>query len=354
MGAGLILWVVTGQFSSGGGQDEASAAQPNEISDEAAPVTVGVLTARTSEYRQHIRIPGATGPDKQTLLVARTEGVVAELPFEKGAKVGRGAVVARLDGPDILAAVETAQALLNQRSAEEEAARRLFENGNSAQLSLDAAISARAAAEAQLKQAEAAADRLRVRAPFAGLLDRRLVEEGNWVQPGSEIANLLALDPILVSCMVSERDVNTLRLGDTAEVRLADGQSVSGTLRFIGRDADPKTRTFPVEVAVANPEDAIRSGMTAEVTLRAAPRDVVIVPRSAVVLTSEGLLAVRVLDGDDVAHTVPVELVEDGGKGLYLAGIEEGTRVVVNGLDLFGDGARVAPVPVDRADLAAR
>ena len=347
------IWVGTGKFASVG-SEEANAAIPAKDQagqEQAAPDaaagevqtlrTVAAITPEVKEHARAIRIAGVTDADKRSVLAARTSGVILSLPIAEGADIAAGESVMTIEGPELAAGVETAKAALTQRKQELDVAEKLYRSGNTAELQLIGQRAALAAAEAELSQAEAAADRLALYAPFAGVIDSVDVELGEWVQTGTPIATLLALDPIIVRAEVSEVDVGYVAVGDKVEVKLVSGAMAEGTVRHLSREATGNTRTYPIEVALPNPGHEIPVGMTAELKLFAAPVKTVTVPRSVITLSNEGELGLRVLDADNVAHFASVELIDDTPEGLVLAGIDAGTRIIVAGQDLVRDGEKV-------------
>jgi membrane fusion protein, multidrug efflux system len=344
-------WVATGEFSSVGGEEAAAATAPPEAAPapspaESAPRTVGVIEPSFFDHAREIRVSASTGADKSAVLAARSNGVVSALPITEGAEVAAGDVVMTLEGAEMRAAVLTAQAALDQASREREVAERLFSSGTAPELQLIRARATEAAARAALTEAEAAADRLNLRAPFAGVADTVDVELGEWVQVGTPIATLISLDPIIVRAEVSELDVGAIALGATASVRLVSGETLEGAVTDIGRAARPETRTFPVEVSLPNPDRSIPVGMTAEVSLFAAPVRAVTVPRSVITLSDSGELGLRVVGADGTAGFAPVTIVDDTPQGLIVTGVPQGIRIVVLGQDLVKDGDRVTAVPV--------
>ena len=347
------IWVGTGKFASVG-SEEANAAIPAKDEagqEQTAPDaaegkaetlrTVAAITPEVKEHARAIRISGVTDADKRSVLAARTSGVILSLPIAEGADIAAGESVMTIEGPELAAGVETAKAALTQRKQELDVAEKLYRSGNTAELQLIGQRAALAAAEAALSQAEAAADRLALYAPFAGVIDSVDVELGEWVQTGTPIATLLALDPIIVRAEVSEVDVGYVAVGDKVEVKLVSGAMAEGTVRHLSREATGNTRTYPIEVALPNPGHEIPVGMTAELKLFAAPVKTVTVPRSVITLSNEGELGLRVLDADNVAHFASVELIDDTPAGLVLAGVDAGTRIIVAGQDLVRDGEKV-------------
>jgi multidrug efflux system membrane fusion protein len=346
-------WVATGEFSSvGSAADETATTPAAEVAQEAAPVrTVAVVNPPRIEHSRAIRISGHTDADKRAVTTARAAGIIEELPIELGSEVKAGEVIARLEGGDKVAAVETAKQLLAQRQAEADAARQLAERGSLPKLQLDNALSALSAAKSQLQAAEAEVDRYTVRAPFDGVVDQIDVELGGAVAAGEPIATILNLDPVIAKGEISERDRVHINAGDKAEVRLVNGREVVGEVRYVSRDATPATRTFPVEVAIPNAEGFVPAGMTAEITLRAEPVESTVLPRSVVTLSSDGDLGIRVVDEDNKVVFYPIDLVEDTPRGLVLAGIPEDARVIVAGQELISEGDTVDPVEADKETI---
>ncbi len=347
---GFAAWVATGEFSSVGSaadpqKQEAAGKQEAEVK---APVrTVAVVKPPRAMYARAIRISGVTEADKRAVLATRVGGVIARLPVRQGQHVKAGDLILMLDAEEKVAAVDSAKQLLAQRQAELSAAERLTKSGNLPALQLDTARSGLIAAQSGLRAAEAELDRNEVKAPFDGVVDRIPVELGSAIMQGGEVATVLALDPVIARGEISERDLRFVKVGDAADVRLVNGDTVTGRLRYISRDASAATRTFRVEVAIANPDGAIPAGMTAEITLRTAPTDAVMLPRSVVTLSGDGDLGIRAVDRNDKVVFFPIDLIDDTPKGLVLAGIPDDARVIVSGQELVAEGDVVEPVEAD-------
>jgi multidrug efflux system membrane fusion protein len=126
------------------------------------------------------------------------------------------------------------------------------------------------------------------------LIDKVNLEVGSFAPQGTQIATLLSLDPVMVKGEVSERDLRFVKAGDKAEAKMVNGDMLHGEVRYIGRESTPATRTFRVEIAIANPDDKVPAGMTSEIVLRGETTDSVILPRSVVTLSGKGDLGVRV------------------------------------------------------------
>lgn len=341
-------WMLTGEFSSVGSAapDEADRVV-TEARTERPPRLVAVVDAPRIVHARTIRVSGRTEANQRAVLAARVAGIVEKMPVRQGETVEAGDLVMRLDTEGKEAAVETARQLLAQRETEFAATERLVESGNLPRLQLDNSRSALASARSQLEASEAEVGRLEVRAPFPGIVDRVRPEIGTSVSQGAEIATLISLDPIIAVGEISERDVGFVQRGQPASVRLVDGRSIDGEIRFVSREASPQTRTFRVEVAIPNPDAEIPSGMTAEITLKAQPVESVMLPRSVITLSAAGDLGIRGVDSSETVVFHAIDLVDDTPYGLYLAGIPANVRIIVAGQELVTEGERVNAVPAD-------
>jgi len=348
-------WIATGKFSSVGSAQEAKAATETTptVAPEAAPGpilrTVSAVDPVFVDHARPIRLSGITAADKRAALAARAEGVIATLALTKGGMVEEGAIVMTLEGPETLAQAKIAEIALAQRISELEVAEKLFAGGNTSETALTNARSTKAAAEAELNRARAAVDRLELKAPFAGIVDTLEVELGEWAQTGTPVATILSLDPILVKAEVSEIDLASVSVGSVAKVRLVNGTTMDGTVRLVAREASPSTRTFPVEIALPNPDLTLPSGMTAEVQLFAPPVRAVIVPRSIITLSDTGDLGLRVVGADNLAQFAVIKVIDDTPEGLVVVGVPVGVRIITAGQDLVNNGDEVLVAPAVEA-----
>ena len=348
--AGAVAWIASGEFSSVGSAQTAEGKEsptPAAPAADAAPLvrTVSAVEPVFIDHARAIRLSGITEADKRVELAARAEGVIAALTLTKGGMVEAGSVIMTLEGPEAMAQEEIARIALDQKERDLGVAQKLFEGGSTSESNLTNARSARDAAAAELARARASADRLRLKAPFGGVVDTVSVELGEWVQTGTPVATILSLDPILVKAEVSEIDLSSIAVGSTAKVRLVNGTEMDGTVRLVAREASAQTRTFPVEIALPNPDLTLPSGMTAEVSLFAAPTRAVVVPRSVITLAEDGQLGLRVVGADNVAQFAAVQIIDDTPEGLVVTGVPDGVRIITAGQDLVRNGDKVEVAP---------
>src|SRR5690606_31196822 len=130
------------------------------------------------------------------------------------------------------------------------------------------------------------------------VLDTLLVDPGEAVSQGTEVARIVDLDPIIAVAQVSAAERPLARVGDPASVRLADGRQLEGTVRFIATAAEAATATYRLEVEIENPEGAVTAGQIADIRLAGAGGSAAQVVRSAVTLDDTGVIGVKYVGND--------------------------------------------------------
>lgn len=343
--AGLIVvsaavWIGSGLL----GSDEDAAATAAQPVAEQRLFRVGVQDVAAEDHARRVILSGRTEADRRVSVVARTSGIVEELPIRRGSVVKQGEELARLSDEAREALVEQAKARLEQRRAELKARLRLIETGNLPTLQKPALEAELSAAEAGFAQAEAERDRNVIRAPFDGVVNALHVREGQALQVGSAIADVVALEPMLAVVEIAERELGGVNVGDPADVAIANGSKVRGQVRFVSAVASPETRTYRVDIELDSNGIAVPDGVTSEVTLTLARVQATSVPRSALVFSAAGQLGLRSVDADGVVGFLPARIVEDGLERVWVAGLPETARIIVQGQDFVSEGQKVAPV----------
>ncbi|MFW6050143.1 MAG: efflux RND transporter periplasmic adaptor subunit [Myxococcota bacterium] len=340
----LAAVLVAGCASGSADAGEAEPAPESEKSEKKAlpaqAVRVEVAEVQPAEARMRLRLPGEVEGSRDALLAAALGGFVERVHVDEGDRVRKGQVLARVDSALHAADLARAEAELDGARRELERARRMA--GAVPQSQRDQAETRQRTAEAAHRAASVRLSRALIRAPFAGAVAELAVEPGEVASPGAPVARLVELDPAVVSLSVADRDVVTLKEGAEVRVRTdAQGEVFRGTVTHIGPAADLKTRTFTVEVEVANPDGKLLPGMIATVELGTELQgDHMLLPQHVLVTGRDGngLFVVE----DDVARWRPVELgAVMGGQVVVEEGVSPGERVVVTGHRELADGDRV-------------
>jgi len=338
-------WILSANWTGGDGN---AATTPNPTNAAAESVKtqkedllVEVKTLMAESRTRRIELRGRTEASRWVDVRAETAARVVKINAEKGSKVRAGQIIVALAMDDREARLAEAIASVRQRQIEYDASERLSERGYRAQTKLAEAAAQLDRALAYQAQIELDIANTRIKAPFDGILELRHVEIGDYVSKNMAVARVVDEDPYLVVGQISEIDVPFLKVGDPALARLASGRIVEGKIRFIATTADAKTRTFRVEVEVANRDGRLRDGLTAEIEVEVDERMAHHVSAAILTLNDAGVLGVRGVDANNNVTFYPVEIIDDTGDGVWLNGLPDRVDVISVGQEFVREGDRV-------------
>lgn len=332
----LALYFILMTVLGGGDSAPAEAAAKG---DESPQVQVSMVEEVIRPYQVTLR--GRTEAARSVTVRSETSGVVAATPTPEGAVVPRGAVLCRLSVDARQASLDQARAALRSRELQRKASASLAEKGYRSETQVLQDQANLDAAAAAVRQAEIALEQVNIRAPFAGVFDKREAEVGTYLSPGQACGALIELDPILIVGDVPETQAGRLTGGEPATATLVSGQVISGRVRYVAREADAATRTYRLEIIASNPRGAVRSGLSADVKVTSASGPAHLVPPSALVLDSEGRQGVRYVGAGDVVAFAPVQVMEESADGVWVRGLSGPTRVITVGQSYVDQGQKV-------------
>jgi membrane fusion protein, multidrug efflux system len=353
MAALVALWLLSGAGERTDEDPAGSAAGTSaENGDPQARSSVRVRTQTAEEVERTIVVNGQTAPARIVELSAETDGRIVQLGAERGSNVDEGGLLVRLDERDRQARLLQAQAMLTQRTVEYEAREKLKSSSYVSESQLKEALAALEAARTEVVRAELDLDYTAVRAPFDGALQARAVEVGDFVKSGDPLATFVDNRTIIVTGDVSEFDAGHVQVGDPGEARLATGETVRGTIRYVAPVADSATRTFAVELEVDNRDGKLRAGGTAELRI---PAETVLAHRlspSLLTLDDEGNVGVKIINADGEVEFVEADIAIAETNGIWVAGLPPTATIITVGQGFVPDGAVVNAVPESEVDTA--
>lgn len=341
-------WVLSGELDIGVAGEGDAHAQATSVAERVEGenahtrmTAVRVMPSAAQDYVKEIVVRGRTEALRRVVVRAEIKGKISEIVAGRGALVKTGDVLARIEVKEKRARLEEARALARQRQLEYEAADRLRQKGFRAETQFAATAAQLDAAKAMVKEVEIEIENTVIRAPFEGIVDTRPVELGDYVEAGKPIAEIVDQDPFLVIAQVSENDIGALRVGAAGYARLVTGEVVEGKVHYLSTTADQQTRTFRVELEVANPSGLLRDGITAELRF---PVDRIRAHKlSPAVLTLDdaGRIGVRCVGSEDTVAFYPVHIIGSEDDGVWVTGLPEATDVIVVGQEFVREGDKV-------------
>ena len=335
LGGVLLLFVIGGVWSAVTKKPEAKV----ETKTQAIMVTTRLVEPELRPGAIILR--GRTEAARTVIVRAETAGPVAAVPAAEGSFVRRGAILCRLSVDARQASLDQARAALKSRQLQMQASQRLAAQGYRSQTQVLQDQANLDGAMAAVRQAEVLLGQVNIRAPFSGVFDRREAEVGSYLAPGGACGTMLELDPLIIVADLAESQIGKVRVGETATAVLTTGETLSGRIRFVARDADPQTRTYRVEIVVSNPGSRARSGLSADVRIATPVSSAHRLPSSALVLGSDGRQGVRHVVGAGQVVFTPIEILDQGPEGIWVSGLEGPINLIIAGQAFVNEGQTV-------------
>lgn len=337
---------------------------------EEAGVPVAVVSPEHQPIYRQVEVTGTVTSPRVAQLSAATSGLIMVMLAKEGDRVEAGQVLVELD-PE-LAELESRSAqaqVIQAETALVDARRRLSEakalgsSGGIAQTLIldltseaeqDSAALQQARAQAALRQA--LVKRHTLKAPFAGVISRRMGEAGEWVSPGQGVYELVALDDLRLDFAVAEDFIPALTVDTPLQFYLnaLPGESFTGQVQTVVPVTEPGSRTLLLRVVSHDPQQQdprILPGMSARAMLQVPTRaNGLVIPRDALLRYPDGRVVVWIVAPSDSGPVASEKAVRIGQAFAGMVEIVEGLgprdQIVVRGNEALQNGQRVRVIDV--------
>lgn len=312
---------------------------------------VTALEAKEQKFVHYLELQGDVKTKQNVLIYPEMAGTLEEVFVKKGQRVSKGQLLARIDDGGLssqLAQLKT-QAELGKTTFERQ--KRLWDQNIGSEIQYLQAKATYEAQEAAVKQLESQLGKSSIRAPFDGLIDELILDQGNVVAPGpnSEVFRIVNLSDMYIEVEVPESHLPNVTKGKDVKVFFPVlGDSISTTIRETGNFINPNNRSFSVEIPVPNPKGTIKPNLTARVMINDYTDETsILIPQSLISENANGEQYVFLVDVDSLS-TEPVaeRKVIQTGKTQgdlveVLSGIQAGDAIIAEGARTVKPGQKV-------------
>jgi len=317
-----------------------------ETSSSAAPlvdVTVALVQAEPNLV-DAFELPGVVEPNRIVTVSAELAGRIERLPHKKGSPIKAGDLLVQLDASMLQPAFDGASAQVERDQIEFERMTGLVERNATPRQDLDKAKSQLTMSRASLGEIRARLKRTRIFSTTSGILNDLPVEEGEYVQPGTPVAEIVDAATVKVAVRVPERDVRFFAVGRRAKVTVGtQGRPImrEGVISFISELADHQTRSTRMEIRLDNRDRGLRCGQIVHVHLTRRVLDNVIMIPLMAVIPMEDSKAVYVVNSTQTQRR-EVELgIIMKDRVQVRQGLQVGDRLIVAGHRFVAPGQNV-------------
>lgn len=339
----FTLTLIAFSLSNTSCSSDAQSKSPEEEEDERPAVPVEAATVETGEIAAFYTGTASLEAEEEALVVAKTGGVAIEILAEEGQYVEEGQALVRLDSERLTLELLRAEAALARLRQDYERNEELFQKSIISTVEYERIKADYETQQAARDLAQLEVTYATVRAPFSGIISERLIKKGNMVATHAPTFRLTDFDPLLAVMHVPEGELNKLRKGQRAELRLDAlfGEVFTGVIKRISPIVDPTTGTFKVTIEVRDRSRQLKPGMFGRIRIVYDTRtDVMLVPKEAI-LAEDDESAVYVVR-DSLAYRQIVETGYSNDEHMeVISGIKAGDIIITTGHNSLRDSSKV-------------
>lgn len=321
------------------------------LDDNAKLPLVTTIQAKAQKFNHYLELQGDVMTKQNVLVYPEMGGTLYRVYVKEGQKVSKGQVLASIDDGGLssqLAQLKT-QSELAKTTFERQ--KRLWEQNIGSEIQYLQAKTTYEAQESAVKQMQSQVAKSTIRAPFSGIIDDVIKDQGTVVSPGpgSEVFRIVNLTNMYIEVEVPESHLPNVTPGKNVQVYFPVlGDSVTTKVRQTGNFINPSNRSFTAEIPIPSENGKVKPNLTAKVMINDYTSDnAILIPQSIVSENAEGEQYVYLVDADSTAsNTIAKKVIIKTGKTQgdfveVLSGINNGDGIIDEGARSVKEGQKV-------------
>ena len=313
-----------------------------------ALISSEVLESKPFEH--FLELQGNVMTDDNVVIFPELPGILVDILVKQGQNVQKGQVLARIDDGGIAQQLSQAEIQTQLAKTNFERQERLWNQKIGSEMQYLQAKTSYEAQEQMVDQMKVQLAKAAIKAPFSGVVDEIITEEGNMVNPGqTPILRVVNLNDMYLDVEVPESYLTSVSKGKKAFVEFPIlGETVESSIRHAASFVDPANRTFKVQIAVPNNEKRIKPNLTARIRLNDyTSAEAILIPQNVISENAEGDQFVYLLNTlDEKQEGEAVKRIIKTGRSSgnlieVLEGLKPGDRIIIEGAKSVREGQTV-------------
>ncbi|HAF79299.1 MAG TPA: efflux RND transporter periplasmic adaptor subunit, partial [Maribacter sp.] len=312
---------------------------------------VNTLTAKKEIFNHYLELQGDVSTKQNVLIYPEMAGTLQRVYVKEGDRVSKGQVLATIDDGGMSSQLNQLKTQASLAKTTFERQERLWNQNIGSEIQYLQAKTNYEAAENMVSQAQSQLGKSTIRAPFSGIIDNVIKDQGTVVAPGqgSEVFRIVNLSDMYIEVEVPEAYLGNVTKGKEALVYFPIlGDSVVTKIRETGNFINPSNRSFEAEIPVPNKEGKIKPNLSAKVNINDyTSEDAILIPTSIISENAEGEQYVFVADepnadGESIVKRTIITTGKTQGAAIeVLTGLNDGDHIIKEGARSVKDGQKV-------------
>ncbi|MDZ7613077.1 MAG: efflux RND transporter periplasmic adaptor subunit [Flavobacteriaceae bacterium] len=319
----------------------------HELDTTANIPLVTTLTAKSQVFNHFVELQGSVKTKENIIIYPEMPGILNKIYVKKGQKVSKGQLLASIDEGGLEQQVAQLEIQANLAQTTFERQKRLWDQKIGSEIAFLQAKSNYEAQNKSVKQLKIQLDKTRIKAPFSGVIDDIMTDEGTVVNPGqSPIIRIVNLDNMYIEAEVPETYIKDITKNKKVEVEFPIlSKTMEAAISQAGNFINPANRTFKVEVAIPNKDENIKPNLTAKIRINDYKNNAaILIPQGIISENANGQQYIYVVKNKTKDNEVQTEKAIittgklQGDLIEVLSGIDDGTEIIEEGARSIREG----------------
>ncbi|WP_299258339.1 efflux RND transporter periplasmic adaptor subunit [uncultured Aquimarina sp.] len=311
---------------------------------------ITTITVKDTLFTHYLELQGSVETKKNIVLYPEASGTLVRVLVKEGQRVSKGQTLARIDDGGLSQQVAQMEVQSELAKTTFERQKKLWEQKIGSEIQYLQAKTSYESAKNGVEQMKRQLAKATVSAPFSGIVDDVMAEQGSVVAPGqTALIRIVNLDEMYIDTEVPESYIASITKGKETQVYFPVlGKTIDTKIRQVGNYINPNNRSFTVEIAIPNKDGVIKPNLTAKVKINDYTSEkAILIPQSIISENSEGDQYTYVTSGKDsnnIAQAKRVIVKTGKTQGDYieiLEGIKNGDALISEGARSVKDGQKV-------------
>ena len=310
---------------------------------------VTTITAKKEEFKHYLELQGSVETKQNLVLTPEMPGILNQVFVEEGQKVAKGQILAHIDDGGLSQQKAQAQIQANLAKTTFERQKRLWDQKIGSEIQYLNTKSNYETLKETVNQLNQQLAKTAIRAPFSGVVDDVITEQGSVVAAGqTQIIRMVNLSDMYIETDIPESYITSITKGKDVEVMFPIlGKTLDAKIRQTGNFINPANRTFKVEIAVPNKDKSIKPNLTARLKINDYTNEnAILIPQSIISENANGEQYVYVLSDKNEDKATATQVIIETGKTQgdkieVLSGIEDNALIIDEGARSVKSGQTV-------------
>jgi len=327
--------------------------QLNEISNELKSVestissldtlkrlmTVTSFKAEEKEFNHYIEVQGVVKADKTIGLRAEMGGTITAILIKQGQRVSKGQILATLESSVIDNSVLQLTTQLNLATTTYERQARLWDQKIGSEIQFLQSKAQKEGLENSLNSLKAQAYKMKIIAPFSGIIDQVFAKTGELISPQTPFLRLVNLDNVYIESEITETYLKAITKGTKALVHFNSiNTTIEASITQVGNFINPNNRSFKTRIDIKNTNNDLKANLLANIKINDFNASGIVIPSKFIQQDRNGNTFVYVLEAEENFLKVVKTYVKEANSYNNFSYISEGLDSKSN---LVGKGARL-------------